>query len=171
MSEKRKNKKKWVTYIVFTILFVMMIVLCCFSICRKQRETDNVINVILNEDGVDREKLETDIITLYPSGSDEYILKITCKVSGRYALTFAFTAETTPPLAEQVSVEIVGETSEASGNLGTLLQGETLAMEENFTRTSKTELTVKYTMSEQVGNEGKGAKIDFDLVLTAQKVG
>ncbi|MBQ8308805.1 MAG: hypothetical protein IJX96_03125 [Clostridia bacterium] len=170
MSEKRKNKKKWVTYIVFTILLVM-IVLCCFSICRKQRETGNVINVILNEDGADREKLETDIITLYPSGSDEYILKITCKVSGRYALTFAFTAESTPPLAEQVSVEIVGETSETSGNLGTLLQGETLAMEENFTRSSKTELKVKYTMSKDVGNEGKGAKIDFDLVLTAQKVG
>ncbi len=167
-NESEKNK--W-SYIVFAITCVF-ILLSVFLIYYLQRTRGHTDYITLTENGIENERLDTDFGTLLPGESGEYTLHFDCKDAGEYRFIFRYETENVSPLAKYVIVEIKnGEETKASGNLGELLAGKALVASYTFAESSTADITARYVMAEELGDDAQGASLDFDLRLSVEKIG
>lgn len=168
--ELGKNKA---AYIAFSIMSVLVLLLG-FVIyhLRSTRGDGYANNFVLTKDGIVRTELNADLGKLLSDQSSEYTLTFDCRSAGTYQISLHYETAEISPLGKYVTVEVKnGEERKASGNLGELLTGTPLIATYTFEEAQTASLTVRYTMSDELGDEAKGAALDFNLTLTVEKIG
>ena len=165
--ELGKNKA---AYIAFATMSVLVLLLAFVSY--YLREEDDVGKITLTQDGIVRTGLNADLGRLLSEQSSEYTLRFDCRSAGTYQISLHYETAQISPLGKYVTVEVKNdEERKASSNLGELLTGTPLIVTYTFEEAQTASLTICYTMSEDLGDETKGAILDFNLKLTAEKIG
>ncbi len=165
--ELGKNKAAYIAFAVMSVLIVMLAFVSYYL-----RKEDDVGKITLTNEGIVRTDLNADLGKLLSEQSSEYTLKFDCRSAGIYKISLLYEAEQITPLGKYVTVEVKnGEERKASGNLGELLTGIPLIVTYTFEEAQMASLTVRYTMSEDLGDDAKGAALDFNLKLTVEKIG
>ncbi len=168
--ELEKNKA---AYIAFATMSVLVLILgFVIYYLRELRSDGTVRSVKLTQEGIVRTDLNADLGRLLSDQSSEYTLEIDCRSAGIYKISLLYETAQISPLAKYVTVEVKnGEERKASGNLGELLTGTPLIVTYTFEEAQTASLTICYTMRDDLGDEAKGAALDFNLKLTAEKIG
>ena len=152
----------------FLLLALMAVVLMIFLAKAKE---DFPKNITVSENGVTETLLPMRNLSLMPGESKEYTVNLICDATGSYYIYVDFDEKIDGGMKEFVDVYI-----SANGELiyvGTLfdmLDNDTvvetlgeLDEEEPF------EITIQYTMPQEIGNEAQGSYADFDVHVKIKK--
>ena len=156
------------------VLFVMIvvgIVLTAFLLYYFNNSRHGVYSMVLVRDKVVQKEMVVDHTDLKaPGDSSEYTIKVNCRDAGIYTFEFAFSGDEKNALSPYVTVQLyLSEEQQQLASLASLLAGETLKLESYFAASDAANIIVRYTMSEEVGNELQGVGLDFNLKMTAKQ--
>ncbi len=127
----------------------------------------SVIRVALDEG--ETEALAFENLALVPGASCEYTIKLKKGAQEEYNLTLDFVETEDRNLKKFAHVQILSSGEVVCDELleKVLDESETIVMPVNFKTNQNTELTVRYYLPLDVGNEAKNAEALFHLRLTA----
>lgn len=155
----RKNLKILATCLA--ILLIALIIALVFGINCIADPLKNT--VIITKDGVQK-TLRVDIRDIYPGETREYKINLKGNDLAEYRVYMAFVGEYDDVLCDFVTVAIVTERGVVEKDLSELFSGEEINLGKAID-----EITVKYSMSEDAGNEVQGCAFSFLIEITAVK--
>ena len=151
------------------IILVAVLILCgviLTLLLMRERGIGGVLDI-----GLDGEisPIEFGGLKMVPGDKSEYKLAFTGKDAKEYNVNLNFTdADPDGNLKKFIRVKILsGETELYDELLADAMEGKTLNLRVNFSKSENTELKLVYYMPLEVGNEAKLATSDFRLNITS----
>lgn len=130
-------------------------------------DDNSVIKVSLDNEETEAVAFET--LSLIPGASCEYTIKLKKGSQKAYNLTLDFVETEDHNLKKFARVQILSDGETVCDELlaKVLDEGEHIVLPVDFQKDQNTELTVRYYLPLEVGNEAKNAEALFHLRLTA----
>lgn len=152
------------TLVLFAIFSVILLVFLWDAHERFPKE------ITVAEDGV-VETLSFRDLQLSPTESREYTVNLICAASGSYRVSLEYDETKDGGMKPFVNVAILCDgVTEFEGNLGELLDGGVItSFMSELHATDPVEITFRYVMPREVGNEAQGTYADFDIHLAIKK--
>ena len=155
---------RWVITIAGILMLIGVILTLYFYL---NPEEDNVIQINL-DDELTTEKVAFESLSMIPSETNEYVMKVKSQKEGLTALKIAFEEVGDGKLKNFVFVIIEFNGEElCNAPMSEMFDGKTVEFESKLYKNKPIEITVKYYMPDTVGNEAQGTEATFDLVLSA----
>lgn len=155
----RKNLK--ILAMCLAILLIALIIALVFGInCIGDPLKDTVL---ITKDGAQK-LLKVDICDLYPGETQEYKINLKGNDLADYKIYMAFVGEGDDVLCDFVTVAIVTERGVVEKKSSELFSGKKINLGKAID-----EITVKYSMSEDAGNEVQGCAFSFLIEITVVK--
>lgn len=151
--------------VVFALLAVAGSLLGIHFIKSKN---ENIKNITLSGDGISTETLAVSLENFYPTLTENYNINLRCTVSGTYKVKLQLEKTGDGTLDKYLNLQVVCDNKEiASGKLSEFLQGKLIEFECAISDTA-VKIEIRFTMPQEVGNEGQNTAVDFNIILSAE---
>lgn len=155
--------KKTTAYILICLLIVMSLVgILIWATLDKKTDEKQAADIEITLDGNTTENLKVDFTDICPGTEKQYVIRLKAENAKDYSIVLKFVGD--GKIKDYIDVEITtdGENlAEGSKKLAELLGGDISLGK------GATEITIKYSMPLQTGNEAQGAEASFDIELIA----
>ncbi len=126
--------------------------------------------IILVVDDTPTAVLDMSWLDINPGETFEYTVKLKCKAFGNYSLNFSFGENSRGGLEDFIDVEIKHEDISYKNSLKTLLDSDVIYTFDCYlNKNTATEISITYSMPENVGNDAQNSFSDFSVLLTTSK--
>lgn len=153
------NKKiKYILIIVSAVLALTGMVI--WGVMSKENVLKD--NTVIEIDGETSKTLKAEISGFYPGKSEEYVIRLTGSGASDYEVSLNFKDDNGGSLKNYLTVTITTADTTVEKPLKEILSTGEISLGKNAT-----EIHIKYTMPEEVGNEAKETSVTFYIELTA----
>ena len=158
-------------YILITamVLLCIMATLLIFFIYNADQKFEG--SIMVKENGITETLIPVRDLVLSPGVSKDYDVKLICDASGSYHVRIDFREKTDGGMKEFVDVVVEFDGKEVySGRLTELIdEGFVIETEHELKAKDPVNVTFRYTMPLETGNEAQGTYAYFDVHIAIEK--